>query len=98
MTSRIFALIIDPACPDSEDSIAAIHTDLASLQSLVGGYVEAVYGYRTPDGGHCDDPRITFYLNEEGKIHHMPANHVATALWWSTSPAPPAPTSCTGRW
>ena len=52
------------------------------MQGLVGGYIEATHGYRNSDGHDEDAPRITFYLNEEGKIHQLPENGLATALWW----------------
>jgi hypothetical protein len=87
MTSRIFALIIDPATIDPDDAVTAIHTDLISLQTLVGGFIEAVYGYRTPGGVEDEQPRITFYLNEYGKVDQLPLNYVATALWWYYHPA-----------
>ncbi len=54
----------------------------ATLQDLVGGYIEVVYGYCGPDGADHDDPRITFCVNEEGKIHNLPVNRLATELWW----------------
>ena len=54
----------------------------ATLQDLVGGYIEAVYGYCGPDGADHDDLRITFCVNEEGEIHNLPVNRLATELWW----------------
>jgi hypothetical protein len=56
--------------------------DLPTLRELVGGDIEAVYGYRTPEGHNTRTPRLTFFLNEEGKIHQLGENGLATALWW----------------
>ena len=87
MSSRfIQALVIDPTTPDT-NGVREIHADLVGLQQLVGGHLEAAYGYRFPDGELNDIPRVTFYINEEGKIHGLPANRLATALWWHYNPA-----------
>ena len=81
MTNTVQALVINPG-PRTESGIRTLTTDLHTLQGLVGGYIEATHGYRN-SGGHDEDaPRITFYLNEEGKIHQLPENGLATALWW----------------
>lgn len=85
MSTTVNALVLDPACPENT-GVRTIADDLATLQGLVGGYLEAVYGYRNPDGTDDDRPRITFYLNEEGKIHDLPRNGSATALWWHYDP------------
>ena len=37
--------------------------------------------------GTCqNEPRMTFYVNEEGKIHHLPVNRLGTAIWWHYTP------------
>jgi hypothetical protein len=38
--------------------------------------------YCGPDGADHDDLRITFCVNEEGEIHNLPVNRLATELWW----------------
>lgn len=81
MTNIVQALVIKPGNRIGSH-IRTVTTDLATLQGLVGGYIQATYGYRNSDGHDDDAPRITFYLNEEGKIHHLPENGLATALWW----------------
>src|SRR5690625_1374263 len=77
-STTVQALVIEPTA----SGLQTITTDLDTLQGLVGGYLEATYGYRNPDGQDEDGPRINFYLNEEGKIHGLPENSLATALWW----------------
>ncbi|TFD27349.1 DUF3846 domain-containing protein [Cryobacterium lyxosi] len=52
-------------------------SDLASYQAAVGGYIEPVY---------IENPRITIFANEEGKVQKLPINRRATCLWWLHSP------------
>lgn len=52
-------------------------TDLASFQAAVGGYVEPV---------PVEQPRMTIFANEEGKVRGLPINRRATCLWWLLSP------------
>jgi hypothetical protein len=40
------------------------------LRSMVGGWIEAV----------CLTPKITMYINEEGKLHELAYNHAATVI------------------
>ena len=83
MNTKLEALVINPGHRSHPgNGLRSITDDLPTLQSFVGGHIEAVYGYRTPEGDNADQPRITFYLNEEGKIHGLPENGLATALWW----------------
>lgn len=42
---------------------------LEEMQAAVRGYIEAV---------PCDDSRISIYVNEEGLIHKLPVNLLAT--------------------
>lgn len=83
-TGTYKALIIRP----EESPIETVHISYAgslrALQTEVGGYIEAVYGWtRHPDSTM---PDVTFFLNEEGKIHDLPVNVAATALWWALCP------------
>ena len=80
MTNTVQALVIRPGSR-TESGIRTLTADLHTLQGLVGGYIEATYGYRNSSGHDEDAPRITFYLNEEGKTHQLPDNGLATALW-----------------
>lgn len=47
--------------------------DLVAYQATVGGYIEVE---RVPQ------PRFGLVTNEEGRIHRLPVNWRATALWW----------------
>ena len=51
--------------PMKQARIATITNSLASLQQIVGGYIEAVYPF--------DDP-VAIICNEEGKLLGMPGN------------------------
>lgn len=54
---------------------------LRTMQTLVGGYIQGVYGWT----GHpeLDEFDVTFFVNEECKIQNLPVNPKATALWWT---------------
>ncbi len=71
----IDAIVIEPGTPGE---LRSIDQDLSSMQPIVGGYIEAVY-----DGTGS----IAFFCDEEGKIHGLPVNVVATELWWMTNDA-----------
>jgi hypothetical protein len=58
--------------PDGAISVEQVQADLEGLQALVGGYIEAV-------GLKCPAP-ATAYINEEGKIHDLPRNPLATSV------------------
>ncbi len=68
--------------PDGSSRYEDVEPDntLAGLQSLVGGWIEAL-GLR---------PGLTAYINEEGKLNALPVNligtHVATQLGWRGFP------------
>lgn len=51
--------------PGKEARLAEIGADLKSLQTAVGGYIEAAYFF--------DDP-VALICNEEGKVYGMPYN------------------------
>lgn len=69
----IKALIIKP---DATYEVRQIDQSLASYREILGGYLEAV-----PAGEGA-----TFWCNEEGKIHGLPRNNMATYLWWKLDP------------
>jgi len=71
--SQIKALIINP---DSTWQVSLIDSGLKSLQTLVGGYIEAV----TTDDG------TTIFINEEGNLNGLAENPLATYLWWTLAP------------
>ena len=48
--------------------------DLGAYQALVGGYVESV---------NLDNPSASMYINEEGKLIHLPVNMQATYVEWA---------------
>ena len=88
----IQAVVINP---DRTHDVVTIprKTEERTLQTFVGGYIEAVYGWTyiasKPEAGHTDPDQaadVAFFCNEEGKIHNMPENEVATALWWLLNP------------
>jgi hypothetical protein len=85
--NTVFALIVDHANDDSEPDIRSLAPDLTTFQTLVDGSIEAVYGYREIDGTVSAQPRITFYLNDEGKLRGLAPNPLATALWWHYNPS-----------
>ena len=58
--------------PDAGAHVAEIQDDLATLQALVGGYIETV-----PLAGDLDGVMV---VNEEGRIHGMSYNRQASAL------------------
>lgn len=47
--------------------------DVEALQAAVGGWLEAI------DVPSLD---ITIYINEEGRVRHLPFNSRASFLWW----------------
>lgn len=51
--------------PGKEARLAEIGADLKSLQTAVGGYIEAAYFF--------DDP-VALICNEEGKVYGLPYN------------------------
>ena len=77
----IMAIIIPPEGPAN---IGPISQDLRTLQSTVGGYIEAVYAMHDEDGR----PSVTFWCNEDGKIKNLGLNRRATALWYTLSGGP----------
>lgn len=64
------ALIINT---DGTFSVQEIDGKLATLQGLVGGWIEAVHPNRD----------TTLFVNEEGKLSGQPLNELATLLWWA---------------
>lgn len=71
--NRLIAVLVIPA--DQPPHIAVITPDLETLQTMVGGYVEAV---RLADG--------LIYCNEDGKRLRLPLNEPATELVRTTTP------------
>lgn len=55
--------------PGYEAEVKIIGKDLASMQSIVGGNIEAVYFF--------DDP-VAIICNEDGKINNLPPNRALT--------------------
>src|SRR6476659_7837151 len=91
--NTVFALIVDDAQQSGEPDIRSVPPDLTTLQTLVDGSIEAVYGYPQIDGTVPHQPRITFYLNDEGKLRGLPPNPLVTALW-SGGRSTPSASSC----
>jgi hypothetical protein len=62
--ATIKAIIVDPEGPFRETEIK---NELGAFQAVVGGYIEGVFG------------RVgTIYVNEEGLLHSLPFNPLAT--------------------
>lgn len=76
--STIKALLVQPGDTGVSDYELPVEGQLQALQGLVGGYIEAAYSA---------DQSVTFWINEEGKIHDLPVNGFGTALWWLVNPA-----------
>lgn len=64
MAETLRAVIVDP---DGTIRDTEIENSLASFQSIVGGYIEGVFG-----------DKATIYVNEEGLLEHLPPNLFAT--------------------
>jgi hypothetical protein len=75
-------IIIPPGGEPAEERV--ISQDLQNLQSLVGGYIEAV-STMYDEGGV---PQAIFWCNEEGKLRDLPVNSRATALWYAIEGGP----------
>jgi hypothetical protein len=76
--STIKALIVHPEANAATTYELPVESQLAALQGIVGGYIEAAYSA---------DRTLTFWINEEGKLHGLPVNEFATAVWWLFNPA-----------
>lgn len=61
--------------PDSTFTVGPTDASLKGLQTIVGGYIEAVNAKDT-----------TMFVNEEGKLNGSEFNPLATALWWTLAP------------
>ncbi|WP_100503994.1 DUF3846 domain-containing protein [Mycobacteroides abscessus] len=48
-------------------------SDLKAMQGYVGGWIQAVEGFRPP---------CTFIMNEEGKVNNLPLNRRGTLALW----------------
>lgn len=64
---KIVAIVIQP--DGHFESISFDNSNVAELQGLVGGYIEAVAS---------SDKALTFWVNEEGKLKGLPLNVIAT--------------------
>lgn len=63
--------------------IEELAQDLRTLQTILGGYIEAVPGLFDRQGR----AQAMLWCNEEGKLKDLPINHRATALWWALDAA-----------
>lgn len=82
MSFKPIKVIVFPA--DGLAEVREISQDLANLQKIVGGYIEAV-STSYDDAGV---PQAIFWLNEEGKLKRLRPNGRATALWWALEGGP----------
>lgn len=65
--------------PEGQGTIQELAQDLRTLQTVLGGYIEAVPGLFDTQGR----AQAMLWCNEEGKLQDLPINHKATALWWA---------------
>lgn len=72
----ILALIINP---DGQGELRTIEQNIRTLQTTVGGYIQAIPCLFDQD----DTPQAMAWCNEDGKNIDLPINHRATALWWA---------------
>ncbi|AGT13119.1 hypothetical protein CROSSROADS_133 [Mycobacterium phage Crossroads] len=77
------ALVLRPDGTRETVTIPRDHSELRTLQGIVGGYIEGVYGWTSEDAEAFD---VTFMVHSEGKLLNQPVNVQATALWWSFNP------------
>lgn len=69
---KVAVIAADFAVPVRVDEVDSIN--LAYLQKQVGGYIEVI------DVNDYEEPDMSMWLNEEGKIERLPFNPRATAL------------------
>lgn len=72
----ILALVITP---DGQGELRTIKQDIKTLQTTVGGYIQAIPCLFDQD----ETPQAMAWCNEESKLQDLPINHRATALWWA---------------
>jgi hypothetical protein len=53
--------------PNKEFEVRTVRNELAALQAVVGGYIEAVHPTR---------PDLVMICNEEGLLKHLPVNRL----------------------
>lgn len=68
-TRAIRALVIQP---DASYEVKEIDQDAATFKQIVGDNIQAV---SAGEGA-------VFFCDEEGKVHGLPRNMMATYLWW----------------
>jgi hypothetical protein len=59
--------------PDKPARITEVGEDLASMQAVVGGYIQVIPAYAVP-GGKVLSRELLLVLNEEGKLDDLPYN------------------------
>lgn len=66
--------------PDGTVTTTVQPSDLATLQKLVGGFIEMV-----PMLTMYNKRKCRAYCNEDGKNLALPINEKATTLWWENT-------------
>lgn len=87
MRGRMLIVRPEGARPSIEVRELSGPPPLADLQSLVGGYLEAVPHFcqlLTPEGRTV----ATAFCDEEGKLKGLPFNLLATAMWQASASGP----------
>jgi len=69
-------LIIIPADTAKPIELREADTELATLQAIVGGYIELVPDWHEHEGRSCD-----VFCNERGRPEGLPVNARATDGW-----------------
>lgn len=75
--------LIAPDSPEPRVTEYTAEIPLGELQRVVGGYIEIVPYWITAKVGRDSATRAPacVFCNEEGKLHRLPRNHFADALW-----------------
>jgi hypothetical protein len=76
--------------PEGPAELVVLSQDIRSLQSIVGGYIEAVNTMYDEAGVS----QAIFWCNEEGKLQGLPVNERATALWYALEGGPTGDRLC----
>lgn len=74
-----FIAIIIHANDQLAEFVELDNNEVTPMQDAVGGNLQALT-VGTPQGD------VTFWVNEEGKLLHLPINGAATNMWWILAP------------
>jgi hypothetical protein len=78
MKGRLTIVPVDPTAPVSSKELAGVPRLEALKAGIGGGYIEVVPYFTRYRGERC-----VAFCDEDGKLHGLPVNRVATALWYA---------------